>query len=86
MDSFFDKNGYLNLDESAMNSDSFKRIMEDGIVTDAELEEQSKRVAGLFRKLEELSTPEQIELIKKTFTETGVLFAIYNYKELKSIS
>lgn len=85
MDSFFDKDGYLNLDEAVMNSDSFKKIMEDDVVTDAELAEQTQKVSDLFRQLEKTCNKQQIELIRKTFTELGVLYAVYNYKELKSI-
>ena len=85
MDSFFDKDGYLNLDEAVMNSDSFKKIMEDDVVTDAELTEQTQRISDLFRQLEKTCNKQQIELIRKAFTEMGVLYAVYNYKELKSI-
>ena len=85
MESFFDKDGYLNLDEAVMNSDSFKKIMEDDVVTDAELTEQTQRISDLFRQLEKTCNKQQIELIRKTFTELGVLYAVYNYKELKSI-
>lgn len=85
MDSFFDENGYLNFDDAVMNVESFKKIMEDGVVTDQELAEQSRKVADLFRKLEQTCSKEQIGLIKDAFCEIGVLFAVYNYKELQSI-
>ena len=40
---FFNEQGMLNLDEAVMNQPTFKKIMEDGIVTEQEIKEQSER-------------------------------------------
>ena len=39
---FFNEQGMLNLDEAVMNQPTFKKIMEDGIVTEQEIKEQSE--------------------------------------------
>ena len=40
---FFNEQGMLNLDEAVMNQPTFKKIMEDGIVTEQEVKEQSEK-------------------------------------------
>ncbi len=40
---FFKEKGMLNLDEAVMNQATFKKIMEDGIVTEQEIKEQSEK-------------------------------------------
>lgn len=85
MNTFFDENGILNLDEAVFESTSFKTIVEDGIVTDAELLEQSKLVTDLFHQVEKACTPEQSELVKELIAELSVLFTVYHYKEIQSL-
>ena len=85
MNSFFNENGYLNLDEMVLSTESFQKIMDDGLVTDEEILEQTQLVTDLFHQLERTCNQEQIDLIKRTFYELGVLFSVYNYKELNSI-
>lgn len=85
MNSFFNENGYLNLDEMVLSTESFQKIMDDGLVTDEEILEQTQLVTDLFHQLERTCNQEQIDLIKRTFSELGVLFSVYNYKELNSI-
>ena len=82
MNSFFNENGYLNLDEMVLSTESFQKIMDDGLVTDEEILEQTQLVTDLFHQLERTCNQEQIDLIKRTFYELGVLFSVYNYKEL----
>ncbi len=85
MNSFFNEYGYLNLDELVMNTDSYKKIMDDGVVSDDELLEQSHKVMELFHQIEAQCDNEVIDLIRNAISELGVLFTIYNYKELQSI-
>ena len=49
---FFNQNGILNIDEAILNKESFKKIMEDGIVSEEEIKEQSEKVIGLFKDIE----------------------------------
>ncbi len=44
---FFNEQGMLNLDEAVMNQPTFKKIMEDGIVTEQEIKEQSERIVSI---------------------------------------
>jgi hypothetical protein len=80
---FFNDNGMFRLDEMALESASFRKIMEDGIVTDEEVREQGNRVVTLFRQLEETFTPEQLTLIAEAVTQSGVLYAITQYKQIQ---
>ena len=45
---FFIEKGILNIDEWVANNDSFKKIMEDGIVTDEEVKAQSDKVVSML--------------------------------------
>lgn len=85
MNTFFDENGLLNIDEAVANTPSFKKIMEDGIVTDEELLAQTEVVTELFHKVEDNCTTEQLDIVKNLLSEMNVLYAIYNYKELQSL-
>ena len=70
-----DEFGILNIDEAVLNSDSYQKIMEDGIVIDEELEEQSKKVTDLLKDASCLSE-EQQAFIEKLLVESCVLSAI----------
>ena len=60
MNTFFDESGSLNIDDLIIQQPSFKKIMEDGVVTEEELAEQKERVIILLKKIEQGFTPEQI--------------------------
>ena len=85
MNSFFDENGLLNIDEAVMERPSFRKIMDDGMVTDAELMEQSAVVTDLLHKAEKAMNEEQIALTRDLLAEMSVLYAVYYYKELQSL-
>ena len=85
MNTFFDENGMLNLDESVMQMDSFKKIMEDGIVTDAEIVGQAQHVTALLHKVEDICSPEQSALFKEVLSEMSVLYTVYHFRELQSL-
>ena len=48
---FFNEQGMLNLDEAVMNQPTFKKIMEDGIVTEQEVKEQSERIISILKSI-----------------------------------
>lgn len=81
----FNENGILCIDEAVVSQPTFKKIMEDGVVTEEELAEQSQRVAELFRKVESQCSLEELETIKSLLVETGVLHAIYQYHKVQNI-
>lgn len=81
----FDENGMLCIDEAVMKQPTFIKIMEDGIVTEEELAEQSKKVTELLKKVETLCSDEEIEAIKDLLVETSVLHAIYQYHNIQNL-
>lgn len=85
MNTFFNNDGILNLDETVMEMASFKKIMEDGIVTDEELMQQADQVVALLHRIEDTCTAEQSALVKEMLSELSVLYAVYHYKELQTI-
>ena len=64
----------LSLDEIVLNMPSFKRIMEDGVVTEREFRDQAHLVSSCLRELEAVLSPEIKPLVTKTICELAVLF------------
>ncbi len=85
MNSFFDVNGLLNLDDTVLEMPSFKKIISDGVVSDEEIMEQSAKVVQLLHKAEQVLSDSQVALVKETLAEMSVLYAAYYYKELQSL-
>ena len=85
MKNLLDENGFLNLDELIVKSPSFQQIMADGIVTEEELKMQSEKVMALIEKVEQLCDDNLLAAIKELIAEMNVLYAAYNYMNLKSI-
>ena len=81
MNTFFDESGTLNIDDLILEQPSFKKIMEDGVVTDEELAEQKERVIVLLKKLEQKLMPEQIDQVRELLAEISVLVAVRNIFE-----
>lgn len=75
----------LDIDEIIADKPSFIKIMEDGIVTDEELVEQSDRVLALLREAEKRFSKEDLAFIKALTAETNILFTIYHYHELQNL-
>ena len=74
---FFNEDGSLEINEIIMSQPSFVKIMEDGVVTADELEEQSRRVLSIFRKIEDTFNDEQKMLVQELLVESNVLNAIF---------
>lgn len=81
----FNEQGFLDIDEMIANEASFQKIMEDGVVTDDELRQQSNVVIDLLHEVEHRFNEEDQQLIKKLFAETNVLSTIYRFYELKNL-
>ena len=81
----FNEQGYIDIDEMLAREPSFRKIMEDGVVTADELREQTVAVINLLHEVENKFTDEQQQLVKRLFAETNVLSAIYRYYELQNI-
>ena len=82
---FDQETGTLLLDEYVLERDSYRRIVEDELITDAELVEQTQRVASLLRRLEEALSPEDKALATEALCELAVLNAL-QVKRLQAAS
>lgn len=70
---FFDNDGALNLNEAIYNHPSYKRILEDHVVSKEELLEQYDLVLKLFNQIEQVCDDNQKELIKNVILEMNIL-------------
>lgn len=82
MKSLLDKYGNLNIEDIVVNQPSFKRIIEDGIITEEEIEEQSQRVVTKIKEIEAIATTEVKEKMRELLAEMSVLVAISNLKDV----
>jgi hypothetical protein len=83
---WFDQDtGTLLLDEYVLEMDSYRRIVEDEVITDAELVEQTQRVASLLGRLEEALSSDVKALATETLGELAVLNAL-QVKRLQAAS
>ena len=82
---FDQETGALMLDEYVLERDSYRRIIEDEVITDAELVEQTQRVASLLQRLEEALSPEAKALATEVLCELAVLNAL-QVKRLQAAS
>ena len=81
----FDKEGILNIDELVAQRPTFRKIMEDQIVTDDELTNQANLVVNLLKKLEQTLSPGQLSEVENLLAEMSVLYAIHQYKEIQDL-
>ena len=75
----------LDLDPIMMNNASLMKILEDGIVTEEEIKEQSAKVTALAENLKQICSEEQLKMIQSLIAEMNALYVAYNYNELLSI-
>jgi methyl coenzyme M reductase alpha subunit len=81
---FFDENGIIDIDELIINHPSYQKIMEDGIVTDEELAEQSDKVIALLHDVESKYSEEQVAEIKNLMAEINVLHSVYRIHSIQN--
>lgn len=79
------KTNIMDFESIMMNNASLMKILEDGVVTEEEIMEQSQKVMDLIAKLEQACTQEQLQLIQEFIAEMNALYVAYNYNELLSI-
>jgi hypothetical protein len=73
---FDEQTGTLLLDDYAVEMDSYRRIVEDETITDAELLAQAQRVVSLLQQLEDVLSPEAKALATEALSELAVLSAL----------
>lgn len=81
----FNEQGYIDIDGMMVAEPSFQKIMEDGIVTEEELQQQTETVIHLLREAEQRFNEEDKQFIKRLLAETNVLATIYRYYEFQNI-
>ena len=75
----------LDIESIMLDNVSLKKILEDGIVTEKEVMEQSEKVTAIAKKLEQTCSEEQLKMIQTLIAEMNALYVAYNYNELLSI-
>lgn len=83
---FFNEDGTLRINEAIAEQPSFKKIMEDGIITTDEIARQSELVLSLIHKLDDALSAEHKQLVQQLLIESNVLSAIYNHYEMNTTS
>jgi hypothetical protein len=83
---FFNEEGILNIDEAVLETPSYKKIMEDGIVTEEELVSQAQKVVSMLQTMEKKYNEEQLVEIKALLTESSVLYAVYNIHSIQNLN
>jgi hypothetical protein len=83
---FFNEEGILNIDEAVLETPSYKKIMEDGIVTEEELVDQAQKVVSMLQTMEKKYNEEQLLEIKALLIESSVLYAVYNIHSIQNIN
>lgn len=71
-----DENGNLTFDEAVFNRQSIREILNDGVVTEEEVMEQSERTKKLYDEMKASLSPEQLDKLNALMEEMGVLFTI----------
>lgn len=73
---FIKENGLLDLDSIIINNPSYQKIMEDGIVTDEEIQEQAEKVDSILKSMKGKYTPKQFAEVQSLIAEVSVLFVL----------
>jgi predicted ribosome quality control (RQC) complex YloA/Tae2 family protein len=82
---FDPQTGNLLLDEYVAEMDSYRRIVEDEMITDDELVQQTQRVTSLLQQLEGALSPEAKAIATQALGELTVLNAL-QVKRLQAAS
>ena len=69
------------IDALVRESESFKKIMADGVVEDSEVNEQGRRVEMLLSELENSLSDEQFRLVTEFMAELSVLQVVMRYNQ-----
>lgn len=83
MHKLFDENGMLDIASLVTENPSYRKIMEDGVVTDQELQEQADATVASLRRLRQICNEEQQEAIADAIAQMSVLFAVYHNQQLQ---
>ena len=73
------------IDALVRESESFKKIMADGVVEDSEVNEQGRRVEMLLSELETSLSDEQFKLVTEFMAELSVLQVVMRYNQNRGL-
>lgn len=82
---FFNEKGILDIDEMVENNAAFKKIMEDGVITEEEVKNQSDKVVAILHEMEKKYSEEQLAEIKELLVESSVLYTAYNFQSIQNL-
>ena len=82
----FNEQGIINIDEIVANHPSWKKMMDDGVITAEEVHEQAQVVIGLLKKIDDTFSESQKALVEQLLTELSVLFAASHVNAIQEIS
>lgn len=83
---FFDKNGILDIDGMLEENESFRKVMEDGIVTEDEIKSLSDNVVSVLHDIEARFSDEQQAEVRSLMVEACALFAAWHYHSVQSLN
>lgn len=81
----FNEKGILDIDSIIVNNESYKKIIEDNVITEDEVTAQSEKVIAMLKDMEAKYSEAQLAEIKNLLAESSVLYAIYNVYSLQQI-
>ena len=81
----FNQDGFFCIDELVNRQPTFRKIMEDGVVTEKEVEDQGALVISMLKQIEAILEPEKLKVVEQLLAEMSVLSAIQQYRELQDI-
>ena len=82
----FNEQGIINIDEIVANHPSWKKMMDDGVITAEEVHEQAQVVIGLLKKIDDTLSESQKAIVEQLLTELSVLFAASHVNAIQEIS
>jgi hypothetical protein len=73
--------GVLKLDEYVAEMPSYRKVMEDQVITDDELDAQSRRATELFQRLDQSLPNDLKDLTTEALCELAVLYALQRKRD-----
>lgn len=81
---FDEETGMFMLDEYVAEMPSFKKILEDGVITDDEILNHAQTVTALLKELDQQLSPQIKPVVTTALCELAVLFELQRLRQLPS--
>lgn len=79
------ESGVFRLDEVVLQRESFRKIMEDQVVTNEELAEQARRVVQQLKMVHDALPDNVRDQVLDLMAEMAVLYAVEKYRDLQQL-